>query len=116
MFRISNQAYGQFADAAEAAYIRKLAAFLRANAPGMATEPDETLLPQVAHVVQRARAFGFSSEREVATFALTAALLGADFADQVGGAREILELQDTAARRAELLQDFTRELFEVLES
>lgn len=116
MFRISNQAYGQFADTAEAAYVRKLADFLRANAPGMATEPDQTLLPQVAHVVQRARDFGFASEREVATFALTAALLGPDFPDNFAGAREILEMKAPASRRAELLQDFTRELFEVLES
>lgn len=115
MFRISKQAFSQFAETAESAYIRKLAGFLRANAPGMATEPDHTLLPQVAHVVARARDHGFSSERDVASFALTAALLGPDFPDNFPGAREILDMKAPAPRRAQLLKDFTCELFEVLE-
>lgn len=116
MFKISTQAYGQFADTAEATYIRKLAGFLRANVADMATEPDHTLLPQVAHVVRQARDFGFSSEQDVATFALTAALLGPDFTTNFAGAREILEMKAPPARRAQLLQDFTRELFAVLAS
>ncbi len=112
---ISPQAFSALEAAAEAAFIAKLSGLLRDAVPALANESEPAFSAQLKLIVEQARGFGLTSEQEVGSFAVTAGLLGVNFVDQFPGAREILEGVESAYRKAELLEAFTMNLFELLE-
>lgn len=115
MFRISDQAFGQFSQVSEIEFVEKLAEFLKANVPGMADLAGSSNLLMTSQVVQEARLHGFKLEPDIARFAVCAALLGTDFTQRFPGAAEILHMNAEPAYRARLLEYFVREMFETLE-
>ena len=114
MFHVSEQTWQAIDLIEERKFQARLAQFLVANAPGLEDIPSLDHLKQVGYVIDVARSFGFSSERDIATFALSAALLGPDFHETFGGAREILGMKEPPEYRARMLEYFTREMFAVL--
>ena len=113
---ISPQAFAALEATAETAFIAKLGEVLRDALPSLANEPEPAFSAQLRLLVEQARGFGLTTEQEIGGYAITAGLLGIDFADQFPGAREILEGFEPPHRKAELLEAFTMNLFEVLES
>ena len=112
---ISRTTFAGFADATEQHFIDRTASFLKANVPALAGVSDVELLSNVQHVVGKARSYGFVEESDVVRFALCSALLGLEFDHDFPGAREILEMKESATYRADLLEYYTREIFEALE-
>ena len=115
MLNISRTTFAGFADATEQYVIDRTASFLKANVPDLADVSDAELLTNVRYIVGKARSFGFREEADVVRFALCSALLGLEFDHDFPGAREILEMKDSATYRADLLEYYTREIFEALE-
>ena len=113
---ISPQAFAAFEATAETAFIAKLGNVVRDALPSLANEPEPAFSAQLRLLAESARGFGLATEQEIGGFAITAGLLGVDFVDQFPGAREILEGFEPPHRKAELLEAFTMNLFEVLES
>ena len=81
MLEVSGQVVSRFEDEAEQRYIAKLAAFLREKVPSLASESPEALQVQCKLLKDKAFSFDMRSEQAVAAFAMTAAILGLDFAD-----------------------------------
>lgn len=92
----------------------RIGTFLRENVAALAGMQPDAHRRQVRASIATARHFDFVTEREIATFALSAALLGPDFHTTMGGAKQILTLDKPAEYRAKLLEYFTRELFDIL--
>jgi hypothetical protein len=115
MLKISPDAIEALRQAGERNYILRLGEVVRAALPDLRDEPDATLYPQLQSLVEQARGFGLGSERAVACYVMTGALLGIDFSERFAGAREILTSKDSEERKAELLEGFTVTLFQTLE-
>jgi len=115
MFEISPKAFAAFEGKAESEFIERLGHVLRTAVPSLQSEPQPAFFAQLRLLVEQARSFGLCSERAVGGFAITAALLGVDFVDRFPGARQILLGSETGDRKAELLEAFTLNLFEILE-
>lgn len=114
MLQISEQTSNRFNSEAEDRFIGRLVEFLVSKAPELKTLGRDEMYRQTRLVVETARQYGFESEREIATFALTSAFLGMDFHQAMGGAREILAMNESAEYRAKLLEYFTREMFDIV--
>ena len=82
--------------------------------PSLQSNPPNEHKCAVEQVVAMARHFGLRSEADIARYALSAALLGTNFFETMGGVREILEMNEPAEYRAKLLEYFTREMFDIL--
>lgn len=115
MLSFSPGSYAALTEASEQAFVSRLAGVLREAVPSLAKEPDAPFHEQVRILVRHARSFGLTSEQTVGAYAVTAALLGLNFADRFAGARQILLGHETQARKAELLEGFTMALLETLE-
>lgn len=114
MLDISGHTQSVFDKKEEQEFLERLAEFLRTKAPEMHdVDPDEHYR-MTRTIVAKAREFGFRRENDIAIFATCASLLGPDFHETMGGAREILESDNSAEYRAKLLEYFTREMFEIL--
>lgn len=100
---------------AETAFVVKLGKVLRDAVPDLADVPAQAFLAQVRLLIEQARSYGLMSEQEIGSFAVTAGLLGVNFVDAFPGAREILEGDEPSHRKAELLEAFTLNLFDILE-
>lgn len=100
---------------AETAFVVKLGNVLRDAVPDLQDVAEDAFLAQVRLLIDHARSYGLMSEQEIGSFAVTAGLLGVNFVDTLPGAREILEGDELPHRKAELLEAFTLNLFEILE-
>ncbi len=107
MLEISDQVVSRFEGEAEQRFIAKLAAFLREKVPSLASESPEALHVQCKLLKDKAFSFDMRSEQAVATFAMTAAILGLDFVERFRGARQILYADTPEDEKAELLEGFT---------
>lgn len=116
MFSVSPEVFATFESQTETQFIVKLGKVLREAVPDLRQEPDEPFHAQVRLLVENARSFDMRSEQAIGAFCITAAMLGADFADQFAGARQILASSEPEYRKAELLEAFTLNLFEILGS
>jgi hypothetical protein len=114
LLRLREDTSQRFDALAEREYEQRLATFLVRNVPGLAGTALDTNMQQSRASIAAARLYGFETERDIAIFALSAALLGPDFHATMGGAREILAMRQPAEHRATLLSYFTRELFDLL--
>lgn len=115
MFTISPEAFAAFEQEAEAKFLVRLGGVLREAVPSLRDEPEPGFATQLRLLVEQARNFGLISERAIGRYAVTAGLLGVDFADRFPGAQQILLGSETGDRKAELLEAFTLNLFETLE-
>lgn len=114
MLEISNQAFSGLKDQTEQRFVAKLAAFLREKVPALASESLEATIVQCKLLKRKANSFDMSSERAVAAFAMTAAVLGLDFVERFRGARQILYADAPEEEKAELLEGFTVTLLDRL--
>lgn len=115
MLTISPKVHRAFQDGAEQEYLLRLGAFLREAVPSLADEPPSTLLPQLRQIISQSRGYGLESEQAIASYAVTAGLLGLDFDSRFPGAGQILHSGESEGRKAELLEGFAVRLFEALE-
>lgn len=115
MLQITPEQWPGIAADGRRAFVIRVAAFLRANVPGMAGEPDRTLHPQVEAQIVRAFGYGLESEQAVATYVVTAAWLGPEFDTRFPAAAAVLNARDMdEGRKADWLDAWTIELFEQL--
>ena len=114
MLKITPESLAALTAVEERAFVRRLAAMLRDAVPALANEPAAAMEAQVQLQIEAARSYGMTSERAVATYAMTAAQLGVDFPDQFGGARDILTASTSGDRKADRLEAFTLRLFDAL--
>jgi hypothetical protein len=115
VYHISPDAFAAFESEAEVAFVAKLAGVLRDAVPALASEPEPAFSATVRLLIDQARGYGLASEQEIGVFAVTAGVLGLDFVDRFAGARQILEGREPPARKADLLEAFTRNLIDTLE-
>lgn len=116
MISVSSPSFDTYARQTEDQFVARLARYLTDSVPQLANAPIAQHRELTRQVIEQARAHGFVNEVDIACYGLCAALLGLDFPAQFPGAREILEMTEPAPYRARLLEHFTRELFELLES
>lgn len=114
MLSISPNTFAVFEGEAEIRFLEKLANVMREAVPSLRTEPTATFNPQLRLLVEQARSHGLTSERAIGNYAVTAGLLGVDFADRFPGARQILDGFGKEARKSELLEAFTINLLSTL--
>lgn len=115
MQKIGPEAFAAFESDAEARFITKLGRVLREAVPDLASEPEPAFSAQVRLVVEEARFFGLTTEQTIGAFAVTAGLLGVDFVERHPAAKGILTSREDEFRKAELLEEFTVEMFRILE-
>jgi hypothetical protein len=80
----------------------------------MAPVPAAEMQQQIRVLIAQARTFDIVTEAGVATYVVTAALLGLDFVERFRGARVILMSSEPEERKAKLLEGFTVRLLETL--
>lgn len=114
MFSVSPEVFRSFESQSETQFIVKLGKVLREAVPDLAQEAAEPFNAQIRLLVEQARSYGLRSEQSIGAFCITAAMLGPDFVDQFAGARQILLSSEPEERKAELLEAFTLNLFEIL--
>ena len=96
-------------------YVRRLATFLRQEVNELATMPDDALLAETEAQIVKAWNYGLESEQAVATYAVSAALLGADFDTAFLPTAAVLQSRDmSGAAKARWLESWSVELFEQL--
>lgn len=98
------------------AYLQRLSVFLREAVPDLASEPQAQFIEQLRFLARQAQSYGLTSEQGIAIFAITAAQLGLDFVEAFPGAKQILEDPMDESEKAEMLEAFTLNLLEILES
>ncbi len=116
MYTISPKAYRALEADAEREFVTRLGKVLREAVPTLAAEQPAMLHNQIDFLIQQARGYGLESEQAIGGFAVTAGLLGLDFATRFPGAQQILSGSESGNRKAELLEAFTLILLEKLES
>lgn len=115
MLSVSDRSFQAFARDSENEFLAKLARYLTDEVPRLADISIGEHRALTLQVVDDARSHGFVNEVDIASYAVVAALLGPDFVVRFPGARQILDLPESAPYRARLLEHFTRELFALLE-
>ena len=115
MFEITPSTFAVIENDSELRFRHKLANVLRDAVPSLRSEPPETFDPQLRLLIEQARSYGLASEQAIGSYAITAGLLGVDFADRLPGARQILAGHEPEARKADLLEAFTLNLLSVLD-
>lgn len=114
MFSVSPDVFRTFESQSETQFVSKLAAVLRETVPELTQEPDEPFFAQVRLLIEQARSYDMRKEQSIGAYCITAAMLGIDFPDQFTGARQILLSSEPEERKAELLEAFTLNLFDIL--
>ncbi len=115
MIQVSSQALDAFAARAEGDYVVRLAKFLQGAVPALAAETPSALIAETHRQVEKARHYGITSERGVASFAITAANLGAEFDIEFPAATACLNAWDIGeAAKVEWLESWTLQLFDEL--
>jgi hypothetical protein len=115
MLTITPETFAAMESQEERAFVGRLVAFLRDSVPELRDESATAMEAQTRLQIDRARGFGMRSERAVACYALTAAMLGPDFPDRFPAARRILEAPTNETVKAERLEAFTTALFDALD-
>ena len=115
MQKLGPEVFAAFEHDAEARFIAKLGKVLREAVPDLASEPEPVFSAQVRVVVEEARFYGLTTEQTIGAFAITAGLLGVDFVEMHPAAKGILTSHEDEFRKADLLEEFTVELFRLLE-
>ncbi|MBD0255663.1 MAG: hypothetical protein ICV83_08075 [Cytophagales bacterium] len=94
----------------------RLVHFLHETFPDSLDMLEGELESTVEGLVEKARSYGIQDEASIAVYVTTAYLLGAQFDTQFPAAAEILnERSYGGAEKAELLESWTRQLFQALE-
>jgi hypothetical protein len=93
----------------------RVAIFLRDTFPDAEDVARDELVRTVGEQVHRAMRYGFSAEQDIATYVITAWLLGEDFDTEFPAAGQILTSTDGAEARAAALEEWTKILFAALE-
>jgi hypothetical protein len=94
---------------------RRMAAFLQEQFEEAAEEPVEELLPVIEAQTEKANRYGLTTEQDVASYVITAYLLGLDFDTEFPAAQEVLTAQVPAENKAVFLEEWTKEMLETLE-
>ena len=95
---------------------RRLIAFLQQEFEGAAREPAAALQPELAVQISNARKYDLLTEQSIASYVVTAWLLGPDFDVAFPAANEVLTAQIPGEMKAAFLEAWTTELFETLEA
>lgn len=95
-------------------YELRLTRFLRQQFPDAAEESEERLRPDVAVQIERAQGYGLLTEQEVATYVISAWLLGKSFDRDFPAATEVLTSSVPSGMKAHFLEHWTRQMFEEL--
>jgi hypothetical protein len=114
MLTLSPETFARMSAVEEQRFVERVVAFLRENVPQMASEPPDAMAAQVRALKAEAATYDMTSEAAVATYALTAALIGADFAERFPGARKILFSANGEDKKAQLLEGFVVTLLQKL--
>ena len=109
LFKISEQTHTAFREDAERRYRASVVAFLKKNFPELSEEEPETLTGFVTAMVNKAKGYGLSTQRDAAFYVITAHLLGKDFDEKHERARRVLIAPLPGPEKAELLQRVTVE-------
>jgi len=113
--KIRKQQFDVLNQQQEADYELRLTRFLRMQFADAAAEPVEKLRPEVAGQIAKARRYGLLTEQEVASYVISAWLLGQDFDKEFPAAQEVLTAPVSGNVKACFLEQWTQELFEKLE-
>ena len=114
MLTLSPETFQRMSAVEEQRFVERIVDFLRQNVPQMAGEPQDSMVAQVRVLKAEAATYDMTSEQAVAVYALTAALIGADFSERFGGARKILFSANDQDKKAQLLEGFTVTLLQKL--
>jgi hypothetical protein len=114
---IRREQYDALRRCSEVSFEARLALFLLEQFPEEGevdqAQFDETIRVQIA----TARTFGLETEQQIATYAVSACLLGSDFHKHFPAANQVLESKLlNADDKARWLDSWTRTLFEALEA
>jgi hypothetical protein len=105
-----------FAKASEERFADRLVNFLQEQFPDAAAEPRGFLKAALVEQIGRAREYGFTTEAQLSTYAITAWLLGATFDEDMPAAHDMLTSQmHSPDDKALWLERFTEKLFRTLE-
>lgn len=96
-------------------YELRVTRFLRQQFADATQEPEEQLRLQVAAQIVKARGYGLVTEQEVASYVVSAWLLGQHFDTEFPAAQEVLTAPISGNMKACFLEEWTRELFQRLE-
>lgn len=97
-------------------FVQRMAAFLRANTEGAADLDDGEMSATLERLVSDARLFGLATEQEVATYIVTAWLLGTEFPTEFPAAAVVLgDAACAPADKADWLARWTEALFDALD-
>lgn len=116
MFSISENIFSQFKILEMNSFLRKLLLLLRENVPSLSDLSDAQVIEDIKKLSAEAQSFGIATERGIAVYVVTASQLGLDYAAKFPGAFEILQSQEVEDTKIELLQAFTLNILELLES
>jgi hypothetical protein len=97
-------------------FLDRIAAFLRANVPSMRGADTAELAIECRPFVEKARRYGFRTEREIASFVFSAAVLGSDLDEAIPSVAAILRGEWGRGReKARQLEELTLKTFQILE-
>lgn len=113
--KIRKQQFDALNQQQEAGYELRLTEFLRKQFADAAVKPVAKLRPEVAGQIAKARGYGLLTEQEVASYVISAWLLGQDFDKEFPAAQEVLTAPVSGNVKASFLEQWTQELFEKLE-
>jgi hypothetical protein len=99
---------------AEYVYKMRLVRFLQDQFPDAAECNQATLIVGVGEQIGKARTYGFLTERQIATYVMSAWLLGDDFDREFLAVQQMLGLNLTPAEKSTWLERFTKDIFDQL--
>ncbi len=116
MITVRREQFDALAQSGEESFESRLVLFLREQFPDSAAEDDTLFLQTIRQQIARARSFGFQTERQLATWLVSAWALGIDFDSRFPAAQGVLSSPlVTVDEKAAWLESWTRAMFESLE-
>lgn len=97
-------------------FLEQVAAFLRAKVPSMREANVAELAVECRPLVEKARRYGLRTEREIASFVLSAASLGSDLDEAIPAVAEILRSESARGlEKTRQLEQLTLKTLQILE-
>lgn len=98
----------------ERVYKMRLVRFLQDQFPDAAECNHATLAEGTGEQIAKARTHGFLTEWQIATYVMSAWLLGGDFDREFPAVEQMLGLNLTPAEKSNWLEQFTKDIFDQL--
>jgi hypothetical protein len=116
MFVIRNEQLNTFAVQKRNEFLESLIQFLYDEFPESKQEPPVEFREVVSEQIEKSRSYGLQTEQEIATYVVSAWLLGTDFDTRFPVAQETLS-SDMESSNAKMvwLQHWTHDIFATLE-